>query len=246
MESDIAAVQIMPSFNTLTYLPYLTLVEMVLSLLLMLTATVLMGYLAILSISCCGMGHQQVSVRASPTMLLFLTTHAFLGTAPLLYCLYVIVAWRPTASPYNSYSLFWSGLLATGYYVSTPLPVLFLTLDRCLVLANVFPQSFYKRLARITAGVGAVTILVVAVSCVAVTVLGELPLASAASHCTIFTCLLHGAGKWVVFYVRNAIELVNLTLALLFLYLVRVKRAARTARSIVSSVRSGTSQTFFN
>uniref|UniRef100_A0A915CY37 Vomeronasal type-1 receptor n=1 Tax=Ditylenchus dipsaci TaxID=166011 RepID=A0A915CY37_9BILA len=79
--------------------------------------------------------------QLSHSMLAFMLSHVLLSCTSFWYLLYVIINWTPNfVISYNKQILYWLGLVDSNHIYITPIPVLFLTLDRCFSLA--YPNNY--------------------------------------------------------------------------------------------------------
>ncbi|KAI1701202.1 hypothetical protein DdX_16232 [Ditylenchus destructor] len=75
-------------------------------------------------------------------MRVYMMTHICGSTLACGYQVYMLIFWRPPSMAqnqplYNPYIVFWLSIWQIGYFAITSIPVLFLSLDRCLALKNV-------------------------------------------------------------------------------------------------------------
>uniref|UniRef100_A0A915EBL0 Serpentine receptor class gamma n=1 Tax=Ditylenchus dipsaci TaxID=166011 RepID=A0A915EBL0_9BILA len=109
-----------------TYLPYLLLLQ-----------TISIVIFQLITISCMSVLlfsnfflKRRLKVALSTSIIIYLLVHVIFSLTALPYGFYNIFVW--TSTSLNPYILFYTGSSTYAYYYLTPVPVLFLTLDRCL------------------------------------------------------------------------------------------------------------------
>lgn len=180
--------------------------------------------------------------QLSPTMLLYLVAHSVLGLASLPFYLYTLVGWRPASMRshppvlYDPLTLFWLGELSSSYYGLMPLPVIFLTLDRCLVIALAQRADFYIQLQRRLAIGGLALILGVYTLLATSGVALDLPALDANApelrSCLTNTCLMAQTRGIYVLCTRNTLEGLALVSTAVFFYLLRVRHGGQTTNVV--------------
>jgi len=80
--------------------------------------------------------------KLSASLSFYLVTHLVFSSLALPYNIYVTAGWKPGPYPgYNLYLLYWLGIHTVDYYCISSMPVLFLTIDRILVIKMALRNS---------------------------------------------------------------------------------------------------------
>ncbi|KAI1710424.1 hypothetical protein DdX_10785 [Ditylenchus destructor] len=167
-------------------------------------------------------GPLQSGGSLSNSLILYMTFHAVLSFSGLPYQFLLI--WKTIFSSsnieINPYTVFWMSLTYNTYVSTSPVPMFFLTLDRCLVLWLGLDYSQYSRLSFVVSIFS--TVFVYAGLFLSGT--AELPLnLEKVSKCTMYTCfslrnhaIAHIDGKLVL-------EIVSLCISVCFLFILRLR-----------------------
>uniref|UniRef100_A0A915EUY7 G-protein coupled receptors family 1 profile domain-containing protein n=2 Tax=Ditylenchus dipsaci TaxID=166011 RepID=A0A915EUY7_9BILA len=153
----------------------------------------------------------------SGSMYVYMITHIVLACTSLLYLLYVIARWCPnTITQYDKNVMYWLGLVDSNYIYITPVPVLFLTLDRIFsyMCAEKYGHVQRRRL------------LVLTLCCILFSYLGfstvtllELPLQqNKVAECVNFACMMVKFGQRPQLYCKLGIGCINIFLSFFFFY----------------------------
>uniref|UniRef100_A0A915DV08 PH domain-containing protein n=1 Tax=Ditylenchus dipsaci TaxID=166011 RepID=A0A915DV08_9BILA len=147
-----------------------------------------------------------------------MATEAITTYMAVWYHVYTTVMWRPhVENAYKPYMLFFTGIWHGSYYATAPLPVFFLTLDRCMIIK--FHSS--KRGRTMLLAIDVVMVVAVYLAITA-SILSELPLdLSKVSHCKIATCVLLKHGTIYLQICRVGTGIVNFFGGLIFLWLLK-------------------------
>ncbi|KAI1695313.1 hypothetical protein Ddc_21317 [Ditylenchus destructor] len=116
------------------YLPYLSLAENCLVLICITSTTIA---LTVLFYRLFFKPNLLVTRTISKPMLIFLSHHLLNSIFGFFYHFYLVIWWRPVGISYSPYILFWSGFWVANYWAINPVPVFFLTVDRCLAIVLV-------------------------------------------------------------------------------------------------------------
>ncbi|KAI1732430.1 hypothetical protein Ddc_01294 [Ditylenchus destructor] len=196
----------------LSYLPYLSFVEYVIALISQIVAITLLSYLAL----CFLFNRKRMTVDTlSKSMLVYLFYHIIFSPFGILYHGYMVIKWRPEFNNYDTNVVFWLGIFGVNYYAISPIPVLFLTLDRCLVLSRI--SACYNENIRKTLFLTSILVIVFCFVGSTVIFLLELPLdQDKVCHCVNFSCLILKYKTRPQQLPRLAVESLNLLFSLYF------------------------------
>lgn len=112
-------------------------------------------------------------IELSKPMWTFIWCHLVNCLYSYTYHLYCVLLWRGTATRYQPYVLFWTGLSVDVYYGLAPIPLFFLTVDRCLTLVATYRYGYVCKQVLFVFELA--TLFVATVICVLISVM-ELPL----------------------------------------------------------------------
>ncbi|KAI1713132.1 hypothetical protein DdX_09204 [Ditylenchus destructor] len=137
---------------------------------------------------------------------------------------------RPSGDP----AYFWLGMWINNYVFLGPIPMFFLTLDRCIILRSVKLHDECRR-KQIT--VASCVTIFVAYALTIISYLIELPLdLKSTSTCVSFTCMtpmLHGLQSY---YTKFVFEAFNLILSVYFLYAMRQYKFVQAQAIMVNRI----------
>uniref|UniRef100_A0A915D9W8 G-protein coupled receptors family 1 profile domain-containing protein n=1 Tax=Ditylenchus dipsaci TaxID=166011 RepID=A0A915D9W8_9BILA len=127
-------------------------------------------------------------------MYVYMISHVVLACTSMLYLIYVIGKWDPdTITQYDKHIMYWLGLVDSNYIYITPIPVLFLTLDR--MFSYMCPDKYGHVQRRHLLLLTLWCILFIYVGFSTVTLL-ELPLqAHKVAQCVNFACMMIRFGQ---------------------------------------------------
>ncbi|KAI1693447.1 hypothetical protein Ddc_22813 [Ditylenchus destructor] len=181
------------------------------------------------------------SSSISKNVILYMIVHIVGSTLTLLHHLYLVIFWRPatpsiaTDDPlYDPYVLFWTGMFMGIYLYAAPMPVFFVTLDRCIALK--FPIQYNNKFVRRRMPI--ITTIVTVLWCAAIVIffLLELPLdLTNVKFCESATCMLlkyHGAPQQ---YMKYAVSVMNAVCTVYFFYALRTFNTFDGARKIFTA-----------
>jgi len=201
----------------LTYFPYLNIVQNSVAVLCALMAISLNARLIYHGwVHQSKSSNQALKVRQlSKAMWFYLSVHLIGCVLTLPYNFYVVCNWRPAPlSPYDPYTLYWLGLPLIAYYTMSPVPILFLTIDRCLALKVRSRND--NQLREWIFLFGCAILFVAAMGSLTVNA-AELPLdMDRVEGCQTFGCLVLKYRSQPQLLFKNMMELLNLLLALYF------------------------------
>ncbi|KAI1711827.1 hypothetical protein Ddc_12660 [Ditylenchus destructor] len=167
-----------------SYLTYLNFGETILTLVFQSISISSMSYL----VYCAAFKRKSLRGNLSASLLVYLILHIMCSTSAVPYHLYTVLNWRPAANNYSPNLLFWLGMLPNTYYFVSPIPVFFLTLDRCLALKAPF---FHNNLGKKWITVPTIVVFLTVYGVCIYYFLRELPLdIEKTSICTLFACTL--------------------------------------------------------
>ncbi|KAI1701945.1 hypothetical protein DdX_15812 [Ditylenchus destructor] len=171
-------------------------------------------------------GAHQNGVALSKSLILYMTYHAVLSLSGLPYQFLIIWTMVSPSSDveFNPYIVFWTSLTYNSYVSASPVPMFFLTLDRCLVVWLAFGYSKYSRLIFVTALFSSVFVY----AGLFLSGILELPLnLEKVSNCTTYTCfslrnhgIAHIDGKLVL-------EIASLCVSICFFFILKYQTQGR-------------------
>ncbi|KAI1699888.1 hypothetical protein DdX_17039 [Ditylenchus destructor] len=115
---------------------------------------------------------------------------------------------------------FWTGMLSANYTSISPIPALFLTLDRCFALR--FPLRFNKASVRHLLSLCCITIILIDYIGSTVILLLELPLPMI-KNCITFGCVPIKHKTYYQLFWKTAFGSMDLSCGIYFFYLLRTK-----------------------
>ncbi|KAI1693878.1 serpentine type 7TM GPCR chemoreceptor srbc domain-containing protein [Ditylenchus destructor] len=128
--------------------------------------------------------------------------------------------WRGSNTKYDMNIFFWTGMLSANYTSISPIPVLFLTLDRCLALR--FPLKYNNALIRQLISMCCVTIILIDYIGSTVILLLELPLPIyLIKDCITFGCVPIKHKTYYQLFWKTAFGSIDLLCGIYFFYLLR-------------------------
>ncbi|KAI1718280.1 DAF-16/FOXO Controlled, germline Tumor affecting [Ditylenchus destructor] len=209
------------------YLPYLNFVENIIG---FTDQAVAIGFFSHL-MYCAFFVPKKLKVERLPRlMLMYMLNHLIFSCITIPYQGYMAIDWH-VENAYNPYMIFWLGLTMNVYMVVTPLQVLFLTLDRCLIL--MFAEYYQERQKRL--------LFVVCLLCifgfgamVYVICLMELPLPlDKVKQCDSYPCLASKSKSLHVFYCKIIFGLLNVILGAVFFFALRKRNSKQIKNRII-------------
>lgn len=102
------------------------------------------------------------AVSLSPSMTIYLATHALLAPLGMPMYAYSILYWRPGSKPAELYFpavIYWLDMPSVLYVFVVSLAVFFLIADRCVVLAIPTAQRLYRAIQKVLAAVSILSII---------------------------------------------------------------------------------------
>lgn len=165
----------------------------------------------------------------SSAMWLYLAGHTLAQLANLPYMVYLTGWWRPRdANIYNPYAIFWLGLANVVYMAVSPVPILFLTLDRCLALQ--FEWGWRHQVKNWIFHASWIALVALAAATIYTSLAWELPLdVPAVIGCQVVSCVMHVYHAQFSVLCKSLLESVNLLLAIYFLQALRRRTAMNGA-----------------
>ncbi|KAI1709023.1 hypothetical protein Ddc_14040 [Ditylenchus destructor] len=173
---------------------------------------------------CAAFGKNRANIpKLSSSIIVFLATQTILHASCLPYHIYMMIFWGGSVNNYDTYSLFWLGISTMMLITVQPVPVFFLTLDRCLVLKMPLRYTgVYQRWIVVASIVTIVSVLIVSLICTLV----ELPLpVEKLRNCALFSCLLLKSKAYVAQTLKIFFGTTNLLASIYFLYALRTAKA---------------------
>ncbi|KAI1709764.1 hypothetical protein DdX_11157 [Ditylenchus destructor] len=207
----------------MTFVLYLTLVENIIAILCQFIAIIL--WLNILHANF--FRKNRLRCKIANSMLLFLVCHTLFSISDLPYRIYTIVQWQDvTAYPYLAY---WVMIPDGNYFAIAPCFLLFLTIDRLLVLKLTYTLTvrkifFYATIFFIISLVTASTIIFIL----------ELPLdIEIAKSCSVISCMVTKSKGFPQLVSRMTFNTLNLLSSFLFFYLLPATGRTRQNNRVV-------------
>ncbi|KAI1703735.1 DAF-16/FOXO Controlled, germline Tumor affecting [Ditylenchus destructor] len=210
------------------YLPYLNFVENIIGFTNQAVAIIFFSHL----VYCAFFKPKKLKMDKLPNlMLMFMLNHLFWSCITIPYQAYMAIDWHPDRNEYNVYTIFWLGLFMNAYMVITPLQVLFLTLDRCLIL--MFAHLYNERQRRLLFVVSCISQLCF-VAMIFTICLMELPLQlDKVKECDSYPCLAVKSKSLHLFYSKIIIGLLNVILGIAFFFALRKRNTKQIKNRIV-------------
>ncbi|KAI1695391.1 hypothetical protein Ddc_21267 [Ditylenchus destructor] len=222
----------MPQFG---YLPYLNVVEQVIIVICMLLSIGLFSNLLFRV----AVGNQGSLEGLSSSMVFYMSFHVLMSVTAFPYSAYQMFEWFNVVGSIDhevhkkaaDQLFFWFGIFNINYVTVAPLPTLFLTFDRCLVLN--FKGSYEKPLRKKMLLANCLLIGVVYLSLTFTSVL-ELPLdLNKTQNCIQIACFSLKLRTLPHYYTKLVLESANLVLGLYFFVMLRRYRHSQTTRNRV-------------
>ncbi|KAI1709166.1 hypothetical protein Ddc_14003 [Ditylenchus destructor] len=209
------------------YLTYLVFGESILTLIIQIFAVTVLSNLALRAI------FFQKNFRNGKgiprTLLVYLLTELVFTALSVPYYVYVIFWWRPVSN-YDVRILYWLGMYSTFYLTLVPVPLFFVTLDRCIALKR--PLQYNSWTHNWLSKASALSVLCVAIASTCAVLL-ELPLEiDSLNNCQQFACIVVKSRNFFKFF-RVVIEAMNLILGIYFLLSLRSLSSNRVKNLIV-------------
>ncbi|KAI1706694.1 hypothetical protein DdX_12904 [Ditylenchus destructor] len=195
----------------MSYLPYLALVENIIAISSQFIAIGLWIEILHANFVC----RQRLRCEIADSMLLFLVCHTLFSISDLPYRIYAIVQWQKLTE--HPYLAFWVNILDGNYFATAPCFLLFLTIDRLLVLKLSYAASQTARKILLYSTVALVIFLVAGST---VIFLVELPLdLEYAKKCTAISCIVVKFKGLPQLVSRITFDTLSLCCSSLFFYL---------------------------
>ncbi|KAI1696828.1 hypothetical protein DdX_18847 [Ditylenchus destructor] len=173
----------------------------------------------------------QIKIQMSQCVIIYMFTNIIGSISTLPHHIYFVVFWKPitpstSVQLYDPYTLFWTGIVMLNYGFTLPVPVFFMTIERCLALR--FPAQYHNN-KFIRQMVSALSIVLTIVWCLTVFVLLllELPLdESKGKYCLSLPCLLLKDHALQPAYMKFSLAAMNILCTAYFFYALRQFRKA--------------------
>lgn len=167
-----------------------------------------------------GPNHNRMRVKQlSKTMWLYLVAHATGCALNFPNNVYILMKWNASGAPsvYDPYALYWVGQANSIYYTASPVPVVLLTIERCLALKIQWRNS--DQLKNGMFYFSCSLLLFVSVGGFVYN-LAELPLDMVkVASCQSYSCTLTKYHSAPQLWFKNGMEVVNLVVGVYFLLL---------------------------
>ncbi|KAI1703702.1 hypothetical protein DdX_14755 [Ditylenchus destructor] len=213
------------------YIPYLNVVEQVSNMTCMIVAIVLFSNLLLRN----AFGRQNALRSISGTLTFYMTYHFICAITAFPCSFYQMIDWirvlqssdRQLHKEWADQLGFWFGTFASNYIFVAPVPTLFLTLDRCLVLKFKWAYTKSLRTKMLVANCFVTCSVYLAVTGMS---LGELPLQlDKIMNCIANTCFALRFRTLHYYYTRLVVESINVMLSIYFFIMLR--RHHQTAKT---------------
>ncbi|KAI1703210.1 hypothetical protein DdX_15043 [Ditylenchus destructor] len=210
-----------------SYLTYLNFAETILTLAFQSVSITSMSRL----VYCAAFRRKSLRGNLSASLIVYLIVHIMCSTSAVPYHVYIVLNWSPGANNYSPNLLFWLGMLPNTYYFVSPIPVFFLTLDRCLALKAPF---FHNNLDKKWITVPTIATFLTVYGVCIYFFLRELPLdIEKTSMCTLFACTLLKIRAIPQQYIKLIMGCMNVLCSFHFLYALRTGTGERFKNRVV-------------
>ncbi|KAI1709546.1 hypothetical protein Ddc_13860 [Ditylenchus destructor] len=217
----------MSATGSLSYVPYLNLIETIACVICRLVTIYTMSKVVYHRFR--GTNKYPRVRIVSPIVIIFLSVSVCCALTTLPYYLYTIIKWTP-ANTYDVTAMYWLGIHLSNSVAVLPVLIFFLTLDRCLALN--YPLLYSRQMYKWTAVNAIIVTILVYVLSMTFSLL-ELPIQySKVKTCSVFTCIMVKFNILPQFVYKVGFGTANLVLTIYFLW---VTRPSACEKNIITS-----------